>query len=179
MMHNRNIVMCALGLMLGASPVQAAPDSLSSGLEPLRPYLGKTWRGLLSAPGQPEKIDISHWERALNGTAVKIRHSVNQGEYGGETMVFVDQKTKQLTYYYFTTAGFYTHGTMQFDAQTGQLQAEEQVENNKNGITKVRSLSTLSAGTLQTRSEYLQNGQWVKGHSATYTEAPQAKVEFK
>ena len=41
MVHNRSIVMCAFGLVLGAGTAQAAPESLSSGLEPLRPYLGK------------------------------------------------------------------------------------------------------------------------------------------
>lgn len=162
-----------------AGNAMATQDSLNAQLEPLRPYIGKTWRGVLSEPGQPEKVDISQWERALNGTALKIRHSVNHGEYGGETMIFVDPKTKQLTYYYFTTAGFYTHGTMQFDPKSGQLQAEEQVENNKNGITKVRSVSTLSERTLAVSSEYLQNGKWIKGHSATYEEAPQATVKFK
>ncbi|MDZ7867770.1 MAG: hypothetical protein U5L02_00965 [Rheinheimera sp.] len=170
----------AFCLLLGLTGgVQAAPESLSAELEPLRPYIGKTWRGLLSEPGKPEKIDISHWERALNGTAVKIRHSVNQGEYGGETIVFFDKKLNQLRYYYFTTAGFYTHGTMQIDVKTGLLAAEEQVENNANGITAVRSTSTLGAGQLKISSEYLQHGKWVTGHSATYTEAPDAKVQFK
>ena len=170
----------ALGLLFGfITTVQAAPESLSAELEPLRPYIGKTWRGLLSEPGKPEKVDISHWERALNGTAVKIRHSVNQGEYGGETTIFFDKKLKQIRYYYFTTAGFYTKGVMQFDAKNGVLSAQEQVENNANGITAVRSSSSLGAGQLKVSAEYLQHGKWVLGHSAVYTEAPDAKVEFK
>ncbi|MFN6263617.1 MAG: hypothetical protein ACK4XG_12495 [Chromatiaceae bacterium] len=168
---------CLLLGLLGSA--QAAPESLSAELEPLRPYVGKTWRGVLSEPGKPEQIDISHWERALNGTAVKISHSVNQGEYGGETTVFFDKKLNQLRYYYFTTAGFYTHGTMQFDAKTGILAAQEQVENNTNGITAVRSSSSVVAGQLKVSAEYLQHGKWVAGHSAIYTEAPDAKVEFK
>jgi len=68
---------------------------------------------------------------------------------------------------------------MQFDAKTGVLAAEEQVENNANGITAVRSSSTLGAGQLKVSSEYLQHGKWVVGHSAIYKEAPDAKVEFK
>ncbi|TXH94127.1 MAG: hypothetical protein E6Q75_14025 [Rheinheimera sp.] len=163
-----------------AGPLSAAEQlTLSAELEPLRPYIGKTWRGQLSQPGQPEMIDISRWERALNGTAIKISHSVNQGEYGGETILFYDKKQQSLAYYYFTTAGFYTHGTMSIDNKTKLLTAEETVENNAKGITKVRSISKLSENTLTTTSEYLQQGKWVAGHSAVYTEAPDAKVVFK
>lgn len=172
-------------LWLGAAILLAGPlfaaqqPSLSAELEPLRPYIGKTWRGLLSQPGQPEMVDISRWERALNGTAIKISHSVNQGEYGGETILFYDKKQQTLTYYYFTTAGFYTHGTMSIDPKSQVLTAEETVENNANGITKVRSTSRLSATTLTTASEYLQQGKWVAGHSAVYQQAPDAQVVFK
>jgi hypothetical protein len=166
--------------ILLAGPLSAAQQpTLSAELEPLRPYIGKTWRGVLSQPGQPEMIDISRWERALNGTAIKISHSVNQGEYGGETMLFYDKKQQSLAYYYFTTAGFYTHGTMSIDAKTQVLTAEETVENNAKGITKVRSSSRLSETTLTTTSEYLQQGKWVAGHSAVYQQAPDAQVVFK
>ena len=167
-------------VLLGTGTLSAAEQfTLSAELEPLRPYIGKTWRGLLSQPGQPEMTDISRWERALNGTAIKISHSVNQGEYGGETILFYDKKQQSLAYYYFTTAGFYTHGTMSIDPKTQVLTAEEMVENNANGITKVRSTSRLSATTLTTSSEYLQQGKWVAGHSAVYQQAPDAQVVFK
>ncbi len=167
-------------LIFATGPVAAAePLSLSPELEPLRPYIGKTWRGLLSQPGQPEKIDISRWERALNGTAIKVIHSVNHGEYGGESLLFYDKKQQALVYYYFTTAGFYTHGTMTINQNTQVLTAEETVENNANGITKVRSSSKLSENTLTTTSEYLQQGKWVVGHSAVYQAAPDAQVVFK
>ncbi len=167
-------------LIFVTGPLSAAEQfTLSAELEPLRPYIGKTWRGLLSQPGQPEMIDISRWERALNGTAIKISHSVNQGEYGGETMLFYDKKQQSLVYYYFTTAGFYTHGTMSIDKKTQTLTAEETVENNAKGITKVRSSSKLSENTLTTTAEYLQQGKWVAGHSAVYKTAPDAQVVFK
>ncbi len=177
-MQIKMLWLCATILLAG--PLSAAQQpSLSAELEPLRPYIGKTWRGLLSQPGQPEMVDISRWERALNGTAIKISHSVNQGEYGGETILFYDKKQQSLAYYYFTTAGFYTHGTMTIDPKTQVLTAEETVENNANGITKVRSTSRLSATTLTTSSEYLQQGKWVAGHSAVYQQAPDAQVVFK
>ncbi len=172
-------VLVGLCLLLAQGLSATEQPALQAELEVFRPYLDKTWQGTLSQPGQPPMTDISHWERALNGTAIKVRHSVNQGDYGGETFIFYDKATQALTYYYFTTAGFYTHGTMQFDDKSGQLIAEEEVKNNKNGITRVRSKSLLQANKLQTSSEYLQNGKWLPGHSAEYKLAPAAQVVFK
>lgn len=172
-------VLVGLCLLLVPGLSATEPLGLQAELEVFRPYLDKTWQGTLSQPGQPQMIDISHWERALNGTAIKVKHSVNQGEYGGETLIFYDKSKQSFTYYYFTTAGFYTHGTMQFDDKSGQLIAEEEVKNNKNGITRVRSKSLLQADKLQTSSEYLQNGKWQPGHSAVYQLAPDAQVVFK
>lgn len=166
-----------LGVVSGG-PVLAA-EHLAPELEALRPFIGKTWRGVLSEPGKPEQVDISRWERALNGTAIKMVHSVNNGVYGGETVLFFDKTQQVLSYYYFTTAGFYTHGTMTFNPATGELVAEERVENNAQGISKVRSTSVLKADRLQVSSQYLKNGSWVAGHQAIYTEAPTAQVIFK
>lgn len=166
-----------------AKQTQAAkvtPETLAPQLEVLRPYLNKVWRGELQAQ-QPGKtsIDISLWQRALNGQAIKVLHSINDGEYGGESIIFWDKSKKSLAYYYFTTGGFYTHGVMKYDEVSQALVAEEQVENNANGITKVRSTTALKGGHLITNAEYLQQGQWVKGHSATYSESKDGQVRFK
>lgn len=162
--------------------VQAAEqnDTLAPELEVFRPFLNKVWRGELQTQEKGKtSIDYSLWQRALNGQAIKVIHSVNHGEYGGESIIFWDKTKKSLAYYYFTTAGFYTHGTMQYDAASGKLTAEEKVENNANGITMVRSISTLKEQQLLTSSEYLQKGQWVKGHAATYTQSKDGKVVFQ
>ncbi|MDX5406596.1 MAG: hypothetical protein LPK11_06095 [Chromatiaceae bacterium] len=154
---------------------------LHSKLEPFRPYLNQHWQGDLTQPGKAEKvIDRSLWSRALNGQAIKTVHSINNGEYGGESFIFWDEKKQSLAYYYFTTAGFYTHGTMEFNVQTGEIVALENVENNQNGITQVKSFSRiLPDGTLQTKSSYLQNGSWVEGHSATYQPVAAQPIRFK
>ena len=150
-------------------------------LEPLRPYLNQHWQGDLTQPGKAEKvIDRSLWSRALNGQAIKTVHSVNDGQYGGESFIFWDETKQSLAYYYFTTAGFYTHGTMSFNAQTGEIVALENVENNQNGITEVKSFSRIMPdGTLETKSSYLQNGDWVEGHSATYKPVAQQQIIFR
>jgi hypothetical protein len=156
-----------------------ARPALSEHLRAFEPYLGKTWRGEFvgSTPENPIH-DVSHWERALGGQAIRILHSVNDGDYGGETVIMWDTKTEVLRFWYFTTAGFRTEGTMEF--ADGKWAAHETVSGNGNGVTEVRSTSELLPdGRLHTKSEYLKDGQWVDGHEIHYTEAPDAKVVFK
>jgi hypothetical protein len=159
--------------------LQKSEEKLAPQLEVLRPYLGKTWKGFF-ANSTPEKpmYDIATWERALNGHAVRTLHSVNDGEYGGESIIFWDSNKQSLVYFYFTTASFYTTGTMTFE--DGKVISHEYVTGNQNGITEVKSIAeVLSDGKLQNNSQYFQNGQWVDGHEITYAEAPTAKVIFK
>jgi hypothetical protein len=156
-----------------------AQETLINALEPFRPFLGKTFKGEM-AESTPEKpvVDISKWERALNGKAIRNLHSLNNGEYGGETIIYYDKDKKSLVYYYFTTAGFYTHGTMQFEGKT--VTSHEFVQGNENGITEVKSTATIKEdGSLHNKSMYLKNGEWVDGHEATYVEAPDAEIIFK
>jgi len=101
----------------GWSAESAAPEppKLDSHLEPLRPLLGKTWKGPF-ANSKPDKptVDVARWERALNGKAVRVLHSINDGVYGGETLIVWDPKKNVLESHYFTTAGFTTTGTVTF-----------------------------------------------------------------
>ena len=79
-------------------PLAAADQpSLSPQLEPLRPLLEKTWKGEFknSKPDQPV-VDGMRWERALNGKAVRVLHSVNEGSYGGETIFMWDGKKQEV-----------------------------------------------------------------------------------
>ncbi len=153
--------------------------TLAPELAPFKPFLGIVWQADMGEQKGKRQIDRAFWQRALNGQAIKTIHSINDGEYGGETMIFWDKKKKSLAYYYFTTAGFYTHGTMNFDANTGVLTAEEQVENNANGITVVRSESVLKTDSLTVKSEYLQHGKWVPGHAAVYHPTKDRQVRFQ
>ena len=111
---------------------------LNPHFEPLQPLLGKTWKGVFkdSKPDKPV-IDVSHWERALNGQAVRSLHSINQGMYGGETVFIWNDKKKTIEYYYFTTAGFMTTGTLEI--KEGKFISHEEVKGEAGGITEVRS----------------------------------------
>lgn len=179
-MHARRslILFAALAIAAALAPARAS-DDLAEPLQPLAPFLGKTWRGEGpgAEPGQT-MVDVSRWERALNGQAVRVLHSVNEGEYGGETIIVWDAEQRSLVFYYFTTAGFRTQGTMRIEE--GRLISHETVAGNENGVTEVRAMGEiLPDGRLHSRSEYLQNGVWVPGHEFTYSEDPSARVIFR
>ena len=168
---------CAFGTFLG---IQAAETpTLDPHLEPLRPWLGKTWTGVFknSTPEKPV-LDIARWERALNGKAVRILHSINDGAYGGETLVMWDEAKQAVTFHYFTTAGFTTTGTMTF--KDGKILTHEAVKGKADGVTEVRGTTEMrSDGTFLVKTDYLKNGEWQPARETVYQEAPSAKVVFK
>lgn len=164
---------------IGFSLAAADLPSLDSHLEPLRPWLGKTWKGQFknSKPDKPT-IDVARWERALNGKAVRILHSINDGAYGGESIVMWDEPKQAVTYHYFTTAGFQTIGTMAF--KDGALVTHEVVTGSAGGVTEVRGTTRmLPDGTFQVKTEHLKDGSWSPGRETTYREDPSATVVFK
>jgi len=171
------ILLLLASLVVDASAAEKA--SLDEHLEPLRPFLGKTWKGHFknSTPEKPQ-VDVSRWERALNGKAVRVLHSINDGVYGGESMIVWDDKKKSVVYYYFTTAGFYTTGTMTITE--GKFISHEVVTGSANGVTEVKATGELrDDGTMHSKSEYLKEGKWVPGHEVHYKEDPKAEVVFR
>lgn len=152
---------------------------LDEHLEPLRPFLGRTWRGEFkdSTPAKPV-VDVSRWERALNGKAVRILHSINEGAYGGESILRWDAESKQLVYYYFTTAGFMTKGSL--TVENGKMVANEKVTGEGTNVTDVRSTSELRPdGTMLVKADYLKNGERTGGREVVYHEEPKGEVKFK
>ena len=182
--HLMKIVTALFGLVClsiasASSPATVDQQALNPHLEPLRPLLGKTWKGQFkeSKPDKPT-IDVARWERALNGQAVRALHSLNEGIYGGETLIIWDETKQSVVYYYFTTAGFMTTGTMIF--KDGKIITHEDVKGRANGVTEVKATSEiLSDAGFHIKSEYLKSGEWVPGHEVTYREDASAKVEFK
>ncbi len=171
------ILWCAA--LLGGRVGAAETGKLNEHLEVLRPFLGRTWRGEMknSTPEKPV-VDVARWERALNGQAVRVLHSINAGEYGGETLIFWSAEKKSLVYHYFTTAGFQTEGVASVEA--GKVTSTEKVKGGANGITEVKAVSELRAdGSMVTSSQYFKDGQWVPGHAATYREDSKADVVFR
>ncbi len=166
-------------LVIVSTGLATAQDELAENLKLFKPYIGKTWKGEF-ANSTPEKpiFDVSRWERALNGQAIRILHSVNNGEYGGESIIFWDKQKAGLVFYYFTTAGFFTTGSIKFE--NGKMISHEYVTGNQNGVTEVKAIGEIMVdGKLRSTSQYLQKDKWVQGHEVTYVEAPEAQVIFK
>jgi hypothetical protein len=157
----------------------AGAAEMNPRLAPLAPLLGKTWRGTVSPPGAAKpSVDVSRFELALNGQAVRNRHSIDDGAYGGETFIVWEEERQSLVYYYFTTAGFYTTGTLR--AEDGAIVSHETVKGSAGGISEVKAVSRLLPdGRLHVKTRYLKNGQWEDGRETHYVEDPQAVVRFK
>ena len=75
------LLFVTLTFQLALTGGAAEQGTLDPHLEPLRPWLGKTWKSEAAESGGKAKIDVARWERALNGKAVRILHSINDGEY--------------------------------------------------------------------------------------------------
>ena len=165
--------------LFSQNELERAQKMLSEDLKPFEAYISKTFKGEFANSTQEKPVyDISHWERALNGNAIRIMHSVNNGEYGGESIVMWDTKKESLVSWYFTTAGFYTKATLHFE--DGKLISIEDVTGNENGITQVKAIiEFLPNGHLHNTSQYLMHGNWVAGYEIYYKEDPYAKVLFK
>jgi hypothetical protein len=164
-------------LLVGVAIMLNAEQSLIPELEIFRPYLGTTWLGEFQGTSREMK-DVQKWERILNGTHIRIMHSLNDGEYGGESIIYWDEKQKCLAYYYFTTGGFFTHGSLSH--QDGSITSHEIVEGNANGITEVKNTtSLLPDGSLHSRSFYLKNGEWIEGHEILYKKVEESDLIFK
>ena len=162
--------------LLSLSAAESGP--LDENLKVLEPFLG-SWRGEFKS-STPEKpmVDVSLWERALNGKAVRITHSINDGVYGGETIVTWDVEKKAIVYHYFSTADFQTKGTMKVNGKT--LECHEVVSGNAGGATEVKATIELKGSdAMQTSSKYLKNGAWEQGHEVNYTRAAGASPVFK
>ena len=173
-----SILVCSLSATTFLFGAEAS--SLDPHLEPLRGLLGKTWKGEFTN-STPEKplADTMQWERALNGKAVRVLHSVNNGSYGGETLFTWDEQKQAVSYHYFTTAGFMTVGTVAF--QDSKLLTHELVSGRgAGGVTEVRAVSEfLPDGKFRVKGERLKAGVWEPGRDVTYSETPSAKVVFK
>src|SRR5574341_718362 len=99
--HCLNTLACLFGAALAVSA--ADRPSLDPHFEPLRPLLDKTWKGAFkNSKSDKPTVDVMRWERALNGKAVRILHSINDGAYGGESLVTWDEEKQSVVFHYFT-----------------------------------------------------------------------------
>ena len=132
-------------------------------------FVGRTFRGEPTGEGADTVADIQSWDWALGGAGLSIVHALEDGSYGGETLIYQDGESDDLVYVYVTNAGFRTEGSFVLN-EDGSWSAEEAVTGHDT-ITRVRSTGEeRSDGTLLMISEYLSDGDWTPGHRFIYRE---------
>lgn len=135
------------------------------------PFIG-TWKSEFSE----DTHDVSNYAWILGGKALRIMHSINDGDYGGEALVHWNTETEAITYRYVTTATFHTEGTIT-PTENG-FEAHEIVHGNMGGITKTRAGYTFEEGKVHVWSQLFKDGEWAEKSQATYVKAPDASVNF-
>ena len=141
-MKNITSIIFLTACLFSQNDLNRTQNLLSENLKPFQVFINKTFKGEF-ATSTPEKpvFDISRWERALNGNAIRIMHSVNNGEYGGETIIMWNPDKESLMSWYFTTGGILTNALV--NVKGTKITSIEDVTGNNNGITKVKSLIEL------------------------------------
>lgn len=112
----------------------------------------------------------------MGGKALRIMHSINDGNYGGEALLHWNTDKEAITYRYVTTATFYTEGTIT-PTENG-FDAHEIVFGNMGGITETRSSYSLEEGEMRVWSQFLKDGEWAEKTRLTYVKAEDAEVRF-
>ena len=151
---------------------------LSDHLIEMKPFIGNTYKGdFLNSTKENPMFDVLSFERALNGNAIKVIHSVNNGEFGGETMVMWNPEKGGLQSWYFNSAGSLTIQNVQIKKNT--FISIENVERNQNGITKVKTIiEVLHEDQIKKRTKYLMNNLWKDGSEIIYNKINDLKPMF-
>jgi len=141
-------------------------------LAPLAPLVGAPWQGTFEQDGQAV-TDVSRFEWAMRGHALRNVHTLAGGGYGGETLIWAEGDS--LRFVYVTSGGFTTSGTG-LVRDDGALVVEEAVEGHPE-IDRVRSVSYVDAeGHLRTSTEMRRGGVWAPARAVTYVRAPGATL---
>ena len=151
---------------------------LSDHLIEMKPFIGNTYKGdFINSTKENPMFDVLSFERALNGNAIKVIHSVNNGEFVGETMVMWNPEKGGLQSWYFTSAGSLTIQNVQIKKDT--FITIENVEKNQNAITKVKTIiEVLHGNQIKKRTKYLMNNLWKDGSETIYKKVYDHKPVF-
>ena len=154
-------------------------NDLSKHLFGFDKFLGKKFQGeFYNFTKENPLIDIIYFERILNGEAIRISHSVNHGEYGGEYIIAWNSDKGKIESYYFSTGGEIRVSSI--DIFNNEISIKEDFSKNKNGIQKVKKIFRLDAeGSLENNIKYMINNMWIKSHEMIYSRNDSAKIIFR
>jgi hypothetical protein len=139
------------------------------------PLAGRTFTGEGVTPDGSAVADVAHWEYIIGGRAIQSTHSVNDGAYGGRTIVFYDEGAQAYVFHYFTTAGFHSEGTL--EPVEGGLDFVEAILGHPT-ITEVRGQIRFTGTGYEQSSRSLSDGEWSEAGGFSYVETPGADVLF-
>lgn len=166
-------LLCAVFL---STTVQAT--SAQEKLSVLAPFIG-TWTSVSGSVDSSENFqDVAKWEWAFGGNVVRIIHSVNKGDYAGESLIHWDDVQGKIIYRYVNTASFYTDGTITPQAD-GSIEVHEYVRGSKDGPTESLSGYRVDQGRIVAWSKFKTNGKWAEPSQVTYDRTPGAEIVIK
>jgi hypothetical protein len=177
--RRHSCLVAALALVAACGGVAAAAaGDLDPRLAPLAPYVDRAFTARMGPAGNEDSvIDVQKWETVLGGKAVRITHSINGGDYGGESLITWDAVSGSIRYWYATTAGFHTVGTM--TAAGDSLVTLEDVIGDAGGVTKVEGVWRRAGDGFTVTSRMQTAGQWQPGRESVYRETPGAEPRFR
>lgn len=148
-----------------------AKQGENTAYEPMAPFAalaGKAWRGQGVGPNGQPIVDIARYEMILGGRAFQSTHRLEDGSYGGRTVIFYDEGAKKHIFHYFTTAGFHTTGEIA-PTDTGFV-AVEKVEGHPEFV-EVRSEAFFEDGVIRVVSSHVaKDGTASEGEELIYRE---------
>lgn len=176
--RRRSHLVAVLALAAWVGSAAALAGDLDPRLAPLAPYVDRAFTARMGPAGSEDAVlDVQKWETVLGGKAVRITHSINGGEYGGESLITWDTVTGSIRYWYATTAGFHTVGTM--TAAGDSLVTLEDVVGDAGGATKVEGVWRRADAGFTVSSRMQAAGQWQPWRETTYVETPGAEPRFR
>ena len=142
-------------------------------------FIDKKFKGeFYNSTKEKPLIDVIYFERILNGEAIRISHSVNRGEYGGQYIITWNSDIERIESYYFSTGGEIKVSNVRIIKK--EIIIEEDFSKNENGIQKVKKIFRLNNdGLLENHIHYLMNNLWVKSHEMNYDQNDSAKIIFR
>lgn len=163
-------ILAAVAFAFASLGVAAAEDKPAA-YEPMAFFAklaGKAWRGEGTGPDGKPVVDIARYEMILGGRAFQSTHRLENGSYGGRTIIFYDEGAKKHIFHYFTTAGFHTTGEIT-PTDTG-FTAVEKVEGHPEFV-EVRSEAFIEAGVMRIETSHVtKDGESTQGDGLVYRE---------
>ena len=165
------IILASILLLASATATAAEPIAE---LKALAPYIG-TWTSIQKPDDCEKFVDVQKWEWAFRGQVIRLTHSVNGGEYAGESLIHWDATAKNIIYRYVNTSNFYTDGIITI-LKDGSLEVRENIFSSNKMGRQSHSGYRIEDGKMHSWSKFLTEGTWGEADHYTYNNTPDAVI---